>query len=82
MPASDTVSSLATRLTLQIELVRLQRSVHEKRRRSVASGRTNPLKQWRISPVDERAQELWDEYTRHKKRCSAGPIRPSPSGSS
>ncbi len=29
--------------------------------------RTNPLKQWKLSPVDDRAQELWDEYTRYKE---------------
>lgn len=26
----------------------------------------NPLKRWKITPVDERAQELWDDYTRYK----------------
>lgn len=25
------------------------------------------LKKWKISPVDERAQELWDEYTKYKQ---------------
>ena len=29
--------------------------------------RQNPLKQWKISPVDEKAQELWDAYTRTKE---------------
>jgi polyphosphate kinase len=29
--------------------------------------RQNPLKQWKLSPIDERAQELWDSYTRHKE---------------
>ena len=29
--------------------------------------RTDPLKQWKISPVDERAQERWDVYTRYKE---------------
>ena len=29
--------------------------------------RQNPLKQWKISPVDEKAQELWDAYTRCKE---------------
>jgi polyphosphate kinase 2 len=29
--------------------------------------RTNPLKQWKLSPVDEKAQELWDSYTRFKE---------------
>ena len=31
------------------------------------SRRTNPLKQWKISPVDDRAQELWDQYTAYKE---------------
>ncbi|MDH4303908.1 MAG: polyphosphate kinase 2 [Nitrospira sp.] len=29
--------------------------------------RQNPLKQWKLSPVDEKAQELWDAYTRCKE---------------
>ena len=31
------------------------------------SRRNNPLKQWKLSPIDERGQELWDEYTRYKE---------------
>jgi polyphosphate kinase 2 len=31
------------------------------------SRRYNPLKQWKLSPVDDRAQDLWDEYTRYKE---------------
>jgi len=31
------------------------------------SRRTNPLKQWKLSPIDERGLELWDEYTRYKE---------------
>jgi polyphosphate kinase 2 len=27
----------------------------------------SPLKQWKITPVDLRAQELWDEYSRYKR---------------
>jgi polyphosphate kinase 2 len=27
----------------------------------------NPLKQWKLSPLDGRAQELWDAYTRYKE---------------
>ncbi len=30
--------------------------------------RANPLKQWKLSPIDERAQELWDSYTLHKEQ--------------
>jgi polyphosphate kinase 2 len=32
-----------------------------------ASRQTNPLKQWKLSPLDGRAQDLWDAYTRHKE---------------
>ena len=30
--------------------------------------RNNPLKRWKITPVDLKAQELWDEYTNYKKK--------------
>ena len=30
--------------------------------------RNNPLKQWKLSPVDERGQELWDKYTYYKEQ--------------
>jgi len=29
--------------------------------------RQNPLKQWKLSPVDDKAQEMWDSYTRYKE---------------
>lgn len=32
------------------------------------SRRTDPLKQWKISPVDERAQDHWDSYTKYKEK--------------
>src|ERR1041385_6030929 len=32
------------------------------------SRRDNPLKQWKLSPLDSRAQELWDQYTTYKER--------------
>jgi polyphosphate kinase len=31
----------------------------------------NPLKQWKISPVDQRAQELWDHYSHYKEEMFA-----------
>ena len=31
------------------------------------SRRQNPLKQWKLSPLDEKAQELWDSYTKYKE---------------
>jgi polyphosphate kinase len=30
--------------------------------------RSNPLKQWKLSPIDDRAQELWDTYTQYKEQ--------------
>ncbi len=30
--------------------------------------RNNPLKRWKLTPVDERAQELWDVYTEYKEK--------------
>lgn len=31
------------------------------------SRRTTPIKQWKISPVDEKATELWNKFTRYKE---------------
>ena len=28
----------------------------------------NPLKRWKMTPVDERAQALWNDYTRYKEK--------------
>ena len=33
--------------------------------------KSDPLKQWKISPVDEKAQELWDVYTYYKNKMFA-----------
>lgn len=33
--------------------------------------RGNPLKQWKLSPVDERGQELWEKYTYYKEQMFA-----------
>ncbi len=30
--------------------------------------KSNPLKQWKMTPVDAKAQELWDEYTAYKEK--------------
>lgn len=30
--------------------------------------KASPLKRWKMTPVDEKAQELWDEYTSYKKK--------------
>lgn len=31
------------------------------------SRRVNPLKQWKLSPIDDKAQELWAAYTNYKE---------------
>ncbi|MBV1888329.1 MAG: polyphosphate kinase 2 [Urechidicola sp.] len=30
--------------------------------------KSDPLKQWKMSPVDEKAQDLWNDYTFYKKK--------------
>lgn len=30
------------------------------------SRKKNPLKQWKLSPVDHKAQDLWDDYSKYK----------------
>ncbi len=39
----------------------------EQARRFEARGQ-NPLKQWKLSPVDRKGQELWDKYTYYKEQ--------------
>ncbi|MEM7159012.1 MAG: polyphosphate kinase 2, partial [Myxococcota bacterium] len=39
--------------------------------RRFESRRDNPLKQWKLSPVDHRAQDLWDRYTHYKEEMFA-----------
>jgi polyphosphate kinase 2 len=52
-----------------VELIKFWFSIskHEQARR-FDSRRLNPLKQWKISPVDEQAQEHWDIYTKYKQQ--------------
>lgn len=38
----------------------------EQDRRFIARGE-NPLKQWKLSPVDRKGQELWEKYTYYKE---------------
>lgn len=33
-----------------------------------AARRESPLKQWKISPIDEKAQDLWDVYTEYRDK--------------
>jgi len=50
-----------------LELVKFWFSISKKeQQKRFRSRRRNPLKQWKVSPVDEKAQELWDKYTYYK----------------
>lgn len=55
-----------------IELIKfwfsISKEVQEER---FESRRSDPLKQWKISPVDEEAQKRWDVYTRYKEQMFA-----------
>ncbi|MDG1422968.1 MAG: polyphosphate kinase 2 [Flavobacteriaceae bacterium] len=51
-----------------IHLVKIYMSISKKEQaKRFDDLRGDPLKQWKMSPVDERAQELWDDYTKYKQ---------------
>lgn len=55
-----------------IEVIKFWFSISkEEQQKRFKSRRKNPLKQWKMSPVDERAQELWDQYTLYKQQMFA-----------
>lgn len=50
-------------------LIKLYFSItKEEQARRFKEIKTNPLKRWKMTPVDEKAQALWDDYTKYKKR--------------
>lgn len=50
-------------------LIKLYFSItKEEQERRFASIKADPLKQWKITDVDLRAQELWDQYTIYKEK--------------
>lgn len=52
-----------------ILLVKIYMSISKKEQaKRFEDIRNNPLKQWKMSKVDERAQELWDSYTLYKDK--------------
>ncbi len=52
-----------------IILVKVYMSISKKEQaRRFEDIKNNPLKQWKISKVDEKAQELWDSYTEYKNK--------------
>ena len=51
-----------------IHLVKIYMSISKKEQaKRFEELKNDPLKQWKMSPVDERAQELWDDYTKYKQ---------------
>ncbi len=51
-----------------VELIKFWFSISKSEQvRRFSSRKVNPLKQWKISPVDEKAQEHWDLYTKYKQ---------------
>lgn len=52
-----------------IRLVKIYMSINKKEQAKRFSDiKNDPLKQWKMTPVDEKAQELWDDYTEYKKK--------------
>ncbi len=52
-----------------IRLVKIYMSISKREQQKRFNEiKNDPLKQWKMTPVDERAQELWDYYTVYKKR--------------
>ena len=55
-----------------IHLIKFYFSISkEEQARRFSDIKSSPLKRWKMSPVDEKAQELWDEYTRYKEAMFA-----------
>ena len=55
-----------------IELIKFWFSISKReQKKRFDDRRANPLKQWKISPVDEKAQERWELYTHYKQEMFA-----------
>lgn len=51
-----------------IHLVKIYMSISKKEQaKRFADIKSNPLKQWKMTKLDERAQILWDDYTEYKR---------------
>ena len=52
-----------------IQIVKFWFSIDKKeQKKRLESINNNPLKQWQLSPIDSKAQRLWDKYTYYKDR--------------
>jgi len=55
-----------------IQIIKFWYSISKEEQKSrFNSIRQDPLKQWKLSPIDDRAQELWDDYTFYKNAMFA-----------
>ncbi len=55
-----------------IQIIKFWYSISKEEQKSrFDSIRQDPLKQWKLSPIDDRAQELWDDYTFYKNAMFA-----------
>ena len=52
-----------------IDLIKFWFSISkDEQQKRFESRMVNPLKQWKISPIDAKAQDLWDAYTHYKEQ--------------
>ncbi len=52
-----------------ITLIKFWFSISKKEQlKRFTSRKGNPLKQWKLSPIDAKAQDLWDRYTQFKEK--------------
>ena len=52
-----------------VSIIKFWFSISQKEQASrFEARRINPLKQWKLSPIDEKAQALWDSYTHYKEQ--------------
>ncbi|KGL63011.1 polyphosphate kinase 2 [Polaribacter sp. Hel1_85] len=55
-----------------IHLVKIYMSISKKEQaKRFADIKSDPLKQWKMTKLDEKAQDLWDDYTEYKKAMFA-----------
>lgn len=55
-----------------VHVIKLWFSINkEEQSRRFEERRNNPLKNWKLSPVDEKGQEMWERYTYYKEQMFA-----------
>lgn len=55
-----------------IQVIKLWFSINkDEQNKRFEERRNNPLKQWKLSPIDEKGQEMWEKYTYYKEQMFA-----------